>query len=83
QEIENHFLTNLEKYYLLLRQGKTEELDAAYQQALFRKNISGTYTDADGQFEAILIGVKPEGQLLLQDVSGKIREYNFKEIAFN
>jgi BirA family transcriptional regulator, biotin operon repressor / biotin---[acetyl-CoA-carboxylase] ligase len=82
QELIHSFLSTLEMYYLMLRQGKSEELDAAYQEALFRKGISANYTDSTGEFEATLLGVKPEGQLVLQDVSGKIREYNFKEITF-
>ncbi len=82
EELMSSFLTKLEKYYLLRRQGKSAELDAAYQHVLFRKDVNARYSDALGEFEAILMGVSPEGQLILKDDSEKIRRYNFKEITF-
>jgi BirA family transcriptional regulator, biotin operon repressor / biotin---[acetyl-CoA-carboxylase] ligase len=82
EELMIRFLTNFEKYYLLRRQGKSAELDAAYHQVLFRRDFSAHYSDATGEFKAILMGVSSEGKLILKDDSEKIRIYNFKEIVF-
>ncbi len=40
------------------------------------------YADANGTFEARIVGVEPDGHLILADKHNKIRRYAFKEVEF-
>ena len=53
-----------------------------YRERLFRKGIPSLYEDKTGRFSATLIGVEPDGRLILQDEAGRQRRYAFKEIQF-
>ena len=54
----------------------------AYSRRLYRRSLTASYRDADGEFEAVLDGVAPDGRLMLTDRSGRQRLYAFKEVAF-
>lgn len=57
-------------------------LRQAYAKVLYRREGYYKYRDADGEFEAAIKDVRPDGYLLLVDRSGREREYAFKEVAF-
>lgn len=60
-----------------------EQVDADdYRALLYRRKGFFAYRDAEGDFEAELIGVEDDGHLLLRDREGRERCYAFKEIAF-
>lgn len=57
-------------------------IEQCYDNALYQKNIVAPYIDANGLFEATIIGVEPSGKLIVKDTNSQIRSYNFKEIEF-
>ena len=59
-----------------------ELLQKNYASVLYRKDGFYTYRDADGEFEARIQEVLPDGYLLLIDTAGRVRQYAFKEVAF-
>ena len=40
------------------------------------------YRDASGIFEAAIVEVEDDGQLILRDRDGRMRAYAFKEVEF-
>lgn len=59
-----------------------ELLQSNYASVLYRKDGFYTYRDANGEFEARIQEVLPEGFLLLIDTDNRVRQYAFKEVAF-
>ena len=68
------------EYYSLLQKGEHTYIAHRYQKALFRKEGMHKYSDANGKFIARTIEVEADGHLVLQDNTGKIRRYVFKEV---
>ncbi len=63
------------------RLNNSDGLLEEYQQALYRRTGLHPYSDNDGDFEAELVCVKPDGHLVLRDTEGRERSYAFKEVA--
>ena len=63
-------------------QGDTATIIHNYHEALYRKDGIHTYKDKDGQFEAEIKEVLPNGTLRILRKDGNIKEYMFKEIEF-
>ena len=59
-----------------------DALHAYYTQQLYRRNIQAPYSDAKGEFTAILRTVEPDGRLRLEDQQGSVRDYLFKEVSY-
>lgn len=80
------FLRRLHAFYEALRRDTDGRLAAdvacRYADALFRREGLHPYEDADGRFSARLAGVEPDGRLLLQDETGRLRRYLFKEVRY-
>lgn len=53
-----------------------------YKQALFRREGWHCYEDAHGRFQARIVGVEPDGRLVLEDEEGRLRRYLFKEVQY-
>lgn len=79
-----HILRRVGIYYESLRSEDfsiySSELSARYGRSLFRRRGFHRYQDADGIFSARLLRVEPDGRLVLEDESGREREYLFKEV---
>ncbi|WP_316807446.1 biotin--[acetyl-CoA-carboxylase] ligase [Pedobacter agri] len=71
----------MEKYYLILKSGKFSILHDIYLQRLYRFGITGIYKQGGEVFEGIINGVEESG-LLLMNVGGTQKSFNFKEIEF-
>lgn len=80
--ILDNIMQRLKAYYSSLKQGATDHIVQLYQNALFHKDGIHRYSDAEGEFLARIIGVEADGHLILQDESGKIRRYVFKEVQY-
>lgn len=80
--ILNNIMQRLKAYYSSLEQGKTDYITQRYQDALFRKEGMHRYSDAEGEFLALIVGVEADGHFILQDESGRIRRYVFKEVQY-
>ncbi len=59
------------------------EIRTAYAERLFRNDGElHAFADKDGQFEASISSIRPEGHLVLTDSQGVDRQYAFKEVEF-
>jgi BirA family biotin operon repressor/biotin-[acetyl-CoA-carboxylase] ligase len=69
-------------YYALLRKGETTLIAQRYCQSLFRREGMYPYADKDGEFVAKFVRIAQGGTLVLEDQSGRQREYAFGEVRF-
>ncbi len=72
----------LKKELALLEANSGTTLYGEYQQLLFRKDRSASYTINNCRVEGIIRGVNKQGRLLLEQGSRGIESYAFKEIAY-
>lgn len=75
-------LSEIDKYYCMLRDGQDEWIDREFLTALYRLNEMHLYKSEDGLFEGQIIGVNEIGQLLIRKKDGKVLEFHFKEVEF-
>lgn len=73
-------LESVEKWYRKI--GDYRKLERTFMSCLYRKDGVYRWEDEKGIFRARVAGVDEFGRLLLQDESGKIRVYGFKEVAY-
>jgi len=72
----------LEKYYLLLKAGRFQTLQQAYEQELFRLNQPHSYKRVDGSlFHGTIVGVTEAGLLRLHTDDGE-EQFALKEIRY-
>ncbi|MDR0988585.1 MAG: biotin--[acetyl-CoA-carboxylase] ligase [Prevotellaceae bacterium] len=74
-------MERIERDYAGLPQNE-EEIARRYAHSLFRGEGFHTYRDANGTFTARLLGVEPDGRLLLEEREGNTRSYYFKEVQY-
>ncbi len=82
QEMLKGFFQYFEKWYRLLEAGKFQQIDEAYLGKLFGFNQWRNFRKDKQLFEARICGIGEFGQLQLEDRSGKITEYMFKEVEY-
>ncbi len=60
------------------------ELFDAYESLLYRRGVSARYHDClrGEDFEGVIRGVEADGRLCVEDASGTVRRYYFKEISY-
>lgn len=75
-------MQRMKENYLSLQQGETEAIGCRYHRALFRNEGIHPFRDSAGEFMAQIVGVEPDGHLVLRDETGKIRRYVFKEVQY-
>lgn len=59
-----------------------KEIPYSYFQSLYRREGFYRYKDNNGEFQAKLLKVEPDGRLLLEDDAQNQRSYLFKEIQY-
>ena len=64
------------------RVSASQTVSRDYRARLYRKGIPAFYEDGSGRFLATLTDVEPDGRLVLQDETGQLRTYAFKEVRF-
>ena len=69
-------------YYRRVLEGDYAGISREYHEALYRRKGFYHYRDADGEFDAELVGVAYDGRLSLRDSEGRQRSYAFKEVEF-
>jgi BirA family biotin operon repressor/biotin-[acetyl-CoA-carboxylase] ligase len=75
-------INNLKDYFLLLQDKKFEELKAAYELHLFRKNKPSTFKDAEGlMFSGIIKGVSETGMLKVLLEDNLLKVFDLKQIT--
>lgn len=82
QETLKTFLGVFRRWYSLLESGCFQHIDSAYMSHLFGFNQWRNFRKDNHVFEARIAGVGEFGQLQLEEGSGKIKEYMFKEVEY-
>ncbi|MGL5889700.1 MAG: biotin--[acetyl-CoA-carboxylase] ligase [Bacteroidia bacterium] len=72
----------LEKYYLMLRSGKQEELRKLYHDKLFLRGEMTNFSSNGVSVKGTITGTSPEGLLLLTTEAGEEKQFVFKEVVF-
>jgi BirA family transcriptional regulator, biotin operon repressor / biotin---[acetyl-CoA-carboxylase] ligase len=72
----------LDTRYSQLLAERRNVIDKEYASRLYRSGNWFDYIDSAGQFSGKIISVNKEGRLIIEDRSGKRREYGFKEVEF-
>jgi BirA family biotin operon repressor/biotin-[acetyl-CoA-carboxylase] ligase len=72
----------INNWYKKLEHGSFKEIDSAYLNQLFRVNEWALFAKQGKQFEARISGIGEFGQLILEERTGNISEYMFKEVEF-
>jgi len=75
-------LEAFERRYMQAVGGEYERLAAEYRSSLYRRNGFHAFRDGNGRFMAEILGVEPDGRLVLRDEQGNERKYMFKEINY-
>ena len=75
EELLHHIIANFDKY-------KEQPVKDRYMAKLYRRKGFHPYADKEGPFMAELTDVEDDGHLLLQDETGQLRRYAFKEVTF-
>ncbi len=75
-------LVNIERWYLKLKSGATEEILEHYHNDLFLMGETGRFRDSDGEFNGIIKGVDYIGRLLLEVEGIGQKAYTVREIKF-
>ncbi len=70
------------KGYMELQADKRSDVDKLYRNRLFRREGYHRFRDAQGEFEACIEGIRPDGCLMLQTTGGEHRVYEFKQVQF-
>ncbi|RIH66891.1 biotin--[acetyl-CoA-carboxylase] ligase [Mariniphaga sediminis] len=70
------------KWYQRLETGHIGEIDDAYLENLFRINEWALFKEEGQLLEARIKGTSEFGQLVLEDRSGNLRNFSFKEVEF-
>lgn len=81
-ELWTTFIQYLKEFYQLLKEGKAGQVKIEYHNKLFRKEGYHLYRDNEEIFEAHLLKVQPDGQLILIDKNNQQRKYYFKEVSY-
>lgn len=82
KQVLDELLNAVDNWYRRLKEGDYTQIKQAYLSALYRHNGWNLYRDTNGDFEAQIAGIGEFGQLKLEERSGKIRSYLFKEVEF-
>lgn len=86
EEVLGRFLGKVQEKMSRLRSEDFEsvqkDLHDQFKARLFRKEGFHSYRDKDGEFEARILDILPDGPLVLMDESGRKRSYLFKEVQY-
>jgi BirA family biotin operon repressor/biotin-[acetyl-CoA-carboxylase] ligase len=81
EEIISRACTYIEAQYLMLKSGKMEQLQEAYMNQLYRVEEKHHYLIQGNKRKAKIVGLNPEGKLVLESKQGFV-VCDFKEIAY-
>lgn len=82
EEVLSLLTSNIERYLRMVNDGLYDDIDKMYGEALYRREGSHGYRDAEGEFMAELERVEPDGHLRLRRADGRVSRYAFKEVSF-
>lgn len=68
--------------YMERTEQERADVDLLYRERLYRREGYHPFRDLNGEFEACIEGIRPDGCLMLQTRSGEHRVYEFKQVQF-
>ena len=82
-EILEKLCINIEKWYLKLKEGKTELIDKCYHDHLYEINKITVFVDVNHhKFNGRIKSVTKAGKLLLELENDLLKEFDIKEVKF-
>lgn len=87
----DEILSNILEYFKCYLEKARDEWDSMqkcdyimkkYHRHLYRRNGIYRYEDKDGEFDAELVSVHPNGIMTLRKTDGSLSKYEFKEVKF-
>ena len=79
-------LNDIVERFIGYMEAETTELrnktDKLYRDRLYRRQGYHKFRDSNGEFEARIEGIRPDGCLMLQTSAGEHRIYEFKQVQF-
>jgi len=81
-EMLDGLLKKIDFYYSELFEGNYEDLDAKFLKYLYRLNEWNDFADKDHRYKGRIVGVNDIGQLQIEEETGNVNTYNFKEVKF-
>lgn len=81
QRIKAYYL-QLQREIIINKTSISNYIASQYAASLFRREGFHHYADQEGTFLARLVRMEPDGRFILEDTSGKIRSYLFKEVHY-
>ena len=82
EESLSELCLKLDARYRQLKSGEFREIDEDYSALLYLQGIWAPFSDENGDFEGRVLGVDAIGRLRIENKSGKINKYQFKEVTF-
>ncbi len=82
ENVSETICENLFHWYQILKNGNFHEIDSAYFNLLYMAYEWAIFAKQGVQFEARINGIGEFGQLILEERSGSVSEYMFKEVEF-
>lgn len=76
------FFKEIRRQYEELKEGKEENINNTYHEALFQRNKWEKYKDKEGEFTGKIQGVDAFGCLKIEHREGDTRTYGFKDVNY-
>lgn len=82
ETILHQILERVTDHYTRLKAGHAGRIASLYKENLYRKHGLHPYKDSNGPFNAYIKDIEPDGKLVLEDETGNMRKYLFKEVEY-
>jgi len=82
EEALSQLCQKIDARYHQLRKGDFRQIDEDYIEMLYQLGNWYNYSDENGDFEGLIIGVDQIGRLMIETREGNIKKYHFKEVVF-
>ncbi len=81
EEVMEKMICHLEKWYMKLKTGKTEEILNSYHDLMMWRGELRTFKSSEVEFEGEIIGIDSQGRLSI-NVEGELKTFGIKEVQF-
>ena len=82
ETILHQILERVTDHYTRLKAEHAGRIASLYKENLYRKHGLHPYKDSNGPFNAYIKDIEPDGKLVLEDETGNMRKYLFKEVEY-
>lgn len=81
-EVIEDLLLSLERWYLVLKEGKKTRIMEAYHRQLMWRDEMHEFEDKENLFQGVIRGIDCHGKLVIERENGKKQSFHTKEIRF-